>query len=55
LAAESWGHGRGTASLRVRSRVGRVESHPFYESLGFSRAKTQHVYQKTLHRNAPPR
>jgi hypothetical protein len=38
---------------RVRSNVARELSHPFYESLGYERAKTQHVYRKTL--AGPPR
>jgi GNAT superfamily N-acetyltransferase len=50
-AAESWARGNGFSSLRVRSNVTRSESHPFYERLGFERAKTQHAYRKAL----PPR
>ena len=39
---------RGLSSLTVRSNVVRELSHPFYESLGYSRRKTQHVYHKAL-------
>ena len=47
-AVEEWARGRGFAEVSVRSNVARPESHPFYEKLGFSRTKTQHVYRKRL-------
>jgi GNAT superfamily N-acetyltransferase len=47
-AAENWASESGFSSLRVRSNVTRSESHPFYESLGFVRSKTQHAYRKAL-------
>jgi len=47
-AAEEWAAARGLAVLTVRSNVAREQSHPFYEALGYSRAKTQHVYRKDL-------
>jgi hypothetical protein len=37
----------GVASLLVRSKVQRVESHDFYRALGFISLKTQVVYRKT--------
>ena len=46
--AEAWGRSRGLAILTVRSNVARELSHPFYEALGYSRDKTQHVYSKAL-------
>lgn len=46
--AEQWARSRELASLIVRSNVVRDQSHPFYESLGYSRRKTQHVYGKKL-------
>jgi GNAT superfamily N-acetyltransferase/uncharacterized glyoxalase superfamily protein PhnB len=49
-AAEAWTLARGLPSLTVRSNVARELSHPFYEALGYSRAKTQHVYRKTVPR-----
>ncbi len=45
-AAEQWQTERGVAAICVRSNVVRPESHPFYESLGFARYKTQHAYIK---------
>lgn len=45
-AAERWAVARGLPSLTVRSNAARLEAHPFYESLGFSRSKTQHVYTR---------
>ena len=47
-AAESWALSRGLSSLTVRSNTAREHSHPFYEALGYSREKTQHVYRKAL-------
>jgi GNAT superfamily N-acetyltransferase len=47
-AAECWAAGRGIANMHVRSNVMRPESHPFYERMGYARAKTQHAYRKTL-------
>jgi hypothetical protein len=35
-------------SISVRSNVARLESHPFYERLGYVRTKTQHAYAKQL-------
>jgi GNAT superfamily N-acetyltransferase len=46
--AENWAVSRGLSSLTVRSNAARELSHPFYEALGYSREKTQHVYRKTL-------
>jgi len=45
---EHWARGRGLETLKVRSNVVRLESHPFYQRLGFERFKSQHVYRKTL-------
>jgi len=47
-AVEQWARGRGLDVITVRSNVIRLESHPFYEELGFVRMKTQHVYRKSL-------
>jgi GNAT superfamily N-acetyltransferase len=43
---ERWARERGLEQVSVRSNVARAESHPFYERLGYARAKTQHVYRK---------
>ena len=48
--AEGWTRAQGLASLLVRSNVARDVSHPFYQSIGFARIKTQHVYAKSLER-----
>jgi GNAT superfamily N-acetyltransferase len=45
---EGWASARGLREVSVRSNVARAESHPFYERLGYVRAKTQHVYRKVL-------
>jgi ribosomal protein S18 acetylase RimI-like enzyme len=47
-AVEEWAPSRGLKQISVRSNVIRPESHPFYESLGFERYKTQHAYRKRL-------
>lgn len=47
-AVEQWAASRGLPQVSVRSNVVRVESHPFYERLGYTRVKTQHSYRKAL-------
>ncbi len=46
--AERWARARGLRQVVVRSNVAREPSHPFYDAIGYSRSKTQHVYVKTL-------
>lgn len=46
--AERWARALGFDAIGVRSNVAREGSHPFYESLGFARVKTQHMYRKRL-------
>src|SRR5690606_41893370 len=46
--AEDWTRRRGLSSLTVRSNSARELSHPFYESLGYRRNKTQHVYSRMV-------
>lgn len=50
-SAESWARARGLSAITVRSNVARQLSHPFYEALGYSREKTQHVYRKGVTRH----
>jgi GNAT superfamily N-acetyltransferase len=45
---EQWAGRRGIGLLSVRSATSRLESHPFYERLGYQRVKSQHVYRKKL-------
>ena len=45
-AVERWAAGRGLDRVVVRSNAARVESHPFYEAIGYTRVKTQHTYEK---------
>jgi ribosomal protein S18 acetylase RimI-like enzyme len=47
-AVEEWAAKRGLEHVVVRSNVVRTEAHPFYERLGYMRAKTQHAYRKQL-------
>jgi GNAT superfamily N-acetyltransferase len=48
---ERWAASRGLDQMSVRSNVVRVESHPFYERLGYARIKTQHAYRKHIKRD----
>ncbi len=48
LAAEQWAVDKGTPHIFLRSNILRQESHPFYESIGYTRTKTQHAYTKPL-------
>lgn len=41
----AWAGQRGIDRLRVHSRTCRDGAHRFYEHLGFTRSKTQHVFQ----------
>ncbi len=54
FAVEQWAMGRGLEQVAVRSNVLRADSHPFYESLGYTRAKTQHAYRKQLSPRSKP-
>lgn len=45
-AVDAWRADRGIATIFVRSNIVRSESHPFYESMGYTRYKTQHAYIK---------
>jgi GNAT superfamily N-acetyltransferase len=47
-AVEDWAVNRQLGQVSVRSNVTRAESHPFYERLGYVRAKTQHAYRKPV-------
>ena len=49
---ERWALSQNCSILLVRSNVARQEAHPFYERLGYQRAKTQHSYKKVLHADA---
>lgn len=49
-AAEAWARDRGLRTMTVHSSIARPEAHPFYATLGYSRAKSQHVYRRALPR-----
>jgi GNAT superfamily N-acetyltransferase len=53
---EDWALEHGVAQASVRCQTARAEAHRFYEGLGYSRAKTQVVFRKSLVRrpNPPP-
>ncbi len=50
-AVEEWVNHRGITKLRVRSRLTRSDAHSFYERLGFSRTKEQHIFDKLMKSN----
>ncbi len=45
---ERWAGERDLHLMSVRSAISRVESHPFYERLGYERIKTSHTYRKRI-------
>jgi len=51
-AVEEWVIQSGITKLRVRSRSNRVDTHTFFERLGFSKSKQQHVFDKSLKTDA---
>ncbi len=51
-ALRSWGAVRGYTQMTVVSNVERDHSHPFYESLGFTRVKTSHSYAMKIDSSA---
>lgn len=50
-SAEKWSKDHGLTKLRVRSRIERDEARLFFENLGFSKAKEQRVFDKSLEDN----
>jgi len=51
--AEAWVREHGISVISVRSNIARTEAHPFYDRLGYVRAKTQHAYRKDLTAPSP--
>jgi GNAT superfamily N-acetyltransferase len=47
-SGERWSRERGLTKIIVRSNIVRPESHEFYPAVGYVRAKTSHVYSKSL-------
>jgi len=47
-AAENWAREKGLDTVVLRSNVIREAAHKFYEKLGYTRIKTQHVFRKVL-------
>jgi predicted N-acetyltransferase YhbS len=45
---EAWAKESDATQVSVRCRITRLESHKFYENLGFSAAKTQIAFRKQL-------
>ena len=43
--ARQWGREKGNAKLRLRCNVKRIETHLFYQHLGFKETKQQKVYE----------
>ena len=51
---EKWVVQNGITKIRVRSRSNRLEAHGFYERLGFSKSKHQHVFDMSLKDGVEP-
>lgn len=49
-AAEGWALERGYTRMCVRSNTVRLETHKFYQRLGYAIVKSQHKFQKPLRR-----
>ncbi|HEX9982837.1 MAG TPA: GNAT family N-acetyltransferase [Thermoanaerobaculia bacterium] len=47
-AAVAWAAAAGWPQLRVRCNVVRTDAHRFYETAGFARSKSQHVFTRPL-------
>ena len=47
-ATEAWAARRGVENMVVRSSLSRDASHPFYQHIGYTHHKTQHVYTRSL-------
>ena len=47
-AVQEWGRQRGAAELSVRCNTTREDAHGFYQTIGFSRMKTQVVFRKAV-------
>jgi GNAT superfamily N-acetyltransferase len=48
IAAEKWATDRGFASIALTSQLSRSDAHAFYESIGYQRVATSHLFRKTL-------
>ena len=46
-ATEDWAAAQGIVEVGLSTRIDRTESHAFYESIGYRRAATAHLYVKT--------
>lgn len=46
--AEAWAAERGYAEVRLRSGLHRTDAHEFYQSTGYTLAKTSHMFRKSL-------
>lgn len=51
---EKWVVQNAITKIRVRSRSNRLEAHGFYERLGFSKSKHQHVFDMSVKSDAEP-
>ena len=46
--AENWAREKGYAAVALRSNIIRHEAHAFYQRIGYTIPKTQHVFRKEL-------
>lgn len=45
---QAWAKQKGCKIMQVRSRTTRQQAHQFYQNIGFTAYKTQHVFRKQL-------
>ena len=53
--AENWARDRGCSMVRLSSTVTRTAAHRFYETIGYTKIKTQHSFIKPLDEAAAAR
>ena len=55
VQAENWARERGCSMVRLSSAVTRTAAHRFYETIGYTKIKTQHSFIKPLDEAAAAR
>ena len=53
--AEDWAKERGCSIVRLSSTITRTAAHRFYETIGYTKIKTQHSFIKPLDEAAAAR
>ncbi|MFA7254160.1 MAG: GNAT family N-acetyltransferase [Patescibacteria group bacterium] len=48
IRAEEWAEEQGSRTIKLSSNINRIESHQFYEKIGYKTTKDQRVFKKEL-------